>query len=247
MQIVQLGLAALACGCALTHGPADGSKNPEPRAESRLHGELQEPILPPPTGPLELVLDQETTLLQILQGLAEITGQHVVMSGQAEAQLLTRPVVLGGTSEIPADEVYEFVEGLLVFHGFYLAPIKGGERPILGVYSRENSRLARRFVVPADRLETFAKHPALLLQTTIELPHTDVRQLSTSLRAMLTDTNTQLLLPVGSHGLLLGAPSQHLIDLVGQLKRIDEAELGKADERRKAVPEGKPAGASQGR
>jgi len=216
MQIVSLGLAVLACGCALTHSPAES-------AEARLTCRTDEPILPPPSGPLELILDQETTLLQILQGLAENTGQHVVMSGQTEAQMLQRPVVLGGTTEIPADEIYEFVEGLLVFHGFTIAPIKGGERPVLGVYSGQNARSARRIVVSVDRLGAFAGHPALLLQTTIELPHTDVRQLSTSLRAMLTDTNTQTLLPAGESSLLIASPAGQLIDFVTQLREIDEA------------------------
>ncbi len=227
MRLAQITLAVVAASCAVLPGSERllGSSGTTP-------GD----VLPPATSSLSLALDAESTLAELLDGLARVTGQHVVMS-EYTAALLTEPSgVLGGAVEVPADEVYPFVESILSFHHLYFAPLKGGQRPVLGVYSGRgpgNSRPPRVWL-SAEELEAFAEHHALLVTTTVTLPNTDVRQLSTSLRAMLTDTNTQLLLPVGSSSLMLGGTAAHVAGLIETLQALDRLEGERQAERRRA-------------
>jgi len=236
MNLVRLALLVLASGCVLT---ADGAERSASHSSSDL--------LPAPTGPLRVDFGEDTTLGEILSAFAANTGQHVLLDGRTEAVLAQRPVVLGGATEVPAAEVYAFVEGLLYFHDLFVAPIKGGERPLLGVYSEGHGlRKATPMDVAEQELERYADHPALLIRTTVQLTKTDVRQLATSLRAMLMDTNTQLLLPVGDNSILMGGTGSDVARLARTMRAIDE-DAGRAQAARQAKrAEGEPDPSKEG-
>lgn len=197
--------------------------------------------LPAASGPLAIPQFEAEglTLGDLLRDFASLTDQHLVMTEQTRQVMQQTPVVMGGSREVPAAEVYAFVEGLLTFHGFYTARLKGGQRPLLGVYwIRDNNvpsvNTAPRLTVPADELERYAGHPAFLIQTVVELPHVDTRQLSTSLRGMLRDTNTQTLLAVGDHGIVLAGTGQWVAEMAAVMKAADEEERVAWERRAKA-------------
>jgi len=165
---------------------------------------------------------EDVTLGDLLRDFARVTDQHVVMTETTRTAMQHTPVVVGGMSEIPPEEVYPFVEGLLFFHGFFTSQLKGGKRPLLGVYSQREANLAPRKAVMAADLGKYEDHPAFLIQTVIELPHVDVRQLSTSMRGMLRDTNTQMLLAVGDHGIALAGTGQFVTEAAKLMQEVDE-------------------------
>lgn len=208
--------------------------------------------LPPASGPLAVPQFEAEglTLGDLLREFAELTDQHLVMTEQTRQVMQQTPVVMGGTKEIPAAEVYSFVEGLLTFHGFFTARLKGGQRPLLGVYwSRDNSvagiATAPRLTVPAEELGSYADHPAFLIQTVLELSYMDTRQLSTSLRGMLRDTNTQTLLAVGEHGIVLAGTGQWVAEMASVMRAADEEERA-AWERRAREIEARRAAEKEG-
>ena len=186
---------------------------------------------------------EDVTLGDLLRDFARVTDQHVVMTEQTRTAMQQTPVVVGGMSEIPPDEVYPFVEGLLFFHGYFSAQLKGGRRPLLGIYSQREANLAPRKAVKEEDLEKYEDHPAFLIQTVIDLPYLDVRQLSTSLRGMLRDTNTQMLLAVGDHGIVLAGTGQFVTEAAKLMRETDaqsRADRERRVETRRDSPEDSP-------
>jgi len=188
--------------------------------------ELQDD-LPPATEGLALpAFEAEgVTLADLVREFARVTNQNIVMTEDSRARLQLIPVVVGETGEIPPAEVYAFVEGLLCFHGFYTAQLKGGDHPLLGIYSGFSGRdlpLAPRKTVRAEDLNAYSDHPAFLIQTVVELPHVDVRQLATSMRAILRDTSSQTLLSVGDHGVALAGTGQWVADIARVMLEVDD-------------------------
>ena len=87
-----------------------------------------------------------------------------------------------------------------------------------------NTVRKRAVFVTADELEAWAAHPAVLIQTIVSLPHVDVRQLSNSLRTLITDANTQQMLPAGntSSMILVGFADQ-VAHMATMLRKANEA------------------------
>jgi general secretion pathway protein D len=79
------------------------------------------------------------------------------------------------------------------------------------------------YVTP-DELDKYADQPAVLITTVIDLPNTDVRNLSNSMRPLFPDQNTQQLIPVGTTNsvVIMGFGSQ-VASTVKMLRFIDEA------------------------
>jgi hypothetical protein len=177
---------------------------------------------------------EDVSLGDLLADFTRVTGQHIVMTESTRTAMQQMPVVIGGTGDIPPDEVYPFVEGLLFFHGFFTAQLKGGSRPLLGVYSQREANLAPRKAVKEEDLGKYADHPAFLIQTVIELPYVDVRQLSTSMRGMLRDTNTQMLLAVGDHGVVLAGTGQFVTEAAKLIQETNEHSRAGWERRAKA-------------
>jgi len=164
----------------------------------------------------------DVSLGDLVREFARVTDQHVVMSQETRDHLQQTPVVVGGMSEIPPGEVYGFVEGLLYFHGFFTAQLKGGQRPLLGLYSGREVAMAPRKAVKEADLGKYADHPAFLIQTVVELENLDVRQLTTSMRGLLRDTNSQTILAVGDHGVALSGTGRIVMDWTEVMRATNE-------------------------
>ena len=71
----------------------------------------------------------------------------------------------------------------------------------------------------------------LLNTTVIHLPHTDVRQLSNSMRTMITDANTQQMLPAGNtNSMVLTGFASNVAALARMLRIVDEAAATEIEE-----------------
>ncbi len=223
MQSAGLLLVLSSIGCAVA-----GTR---PIPSALLAGDLG---LPQPRE--ALVIRKEATSLQVLvDELARVTGQFALVDYDVQGDLRSVGLRIEEPLEIPAAEVYAFAEGVLFRNGFVMAVFKGGERPQFAVYAiRGNVSLQSApwlEVEPADA-PGLASHPALLVQTVIETPSLEVRQVATSLRALMSDPNSQALLPIGDHTLLLRGNGAWVADMVEILLRTERAESA----RRKAAP-----------
>src|SRR5262249_48848721 len=128
---------------------------------------------------------------------------------------------------VPAQEVYPFVEAILAQNDFMLVPRTDREPRLLAVENlnsnRRNAIRSEAIFVPADQIAAWSRHPAILVTTVIDFGHVDVRTLSNWMRAMFTDSNLQLLVPVGnSNSLVITATGTMVSNLVTMLKAVDE-------------------------
>jgi len=188
--------------------------------------------LPPASGPLEFAPDQtEFTLAWCLGELARLTGQELVIPESLRAQLEQAKERLESTRPVPAGELYGFAEALLVRENAVLMPLKGGTRPVLGVFSGPEQFFPATRCVPVsvDRLPEIAEHPALVVQLVLTLEHTDARQLQNQLRPLMVDsTGLQQVIPAGERSLVLRGPGAKIADLTRLLLEVDRVSAARA-------------------
>lgn len=188
---------------------------------------------PTPSAPLEIpagIGREGYSVWDMMLNYGVATGQHVISNEETLNFLQQARLNLATPMTIPPDQLQTVVESLLVQNDFVLHVVHTGNPRILALTSlntgaRTNIRDSAVFV-PSDRLDQLRAHPAMLFTTTVNLPKTDVRQLANSMRTLITDANTQQMLPAGNtNTMLLTGYGSSLADLIEMLKRIDEASV----------------------
>jgi hypothetical protein len=167
----------------------------------------------------------------LLREYARVTGQTLMMTEEARHQVNRKDLVKAGGAdvlEVAPEDVQAVTESLLILHQIVLIPMRAGNARIVSVISLETQE--RNFVrrsaiyVPEEQLDAWSDRPATLITTLLALPKTDVRTLSNSMRTMLTDANTQQIIPVGNtNSLLLTGFASDIHALAGLLRTIDDA------------------------
>ncbi len=219
---------------SLTLGPAAA----EP-VRAGLAQEGPEALFPPAQGALEIVVAEDmtgTSYMDLVIEYGELTDQNVTYSEDTATLLRQMRVHAGRSMAVPADEVQETFEHLLVQSNFCLQILKAEGVRVLEVVSlataaRNNIRASAQYVDPDD-LDMIARHPAVIFTTVVSLPNLDVRQVSNSMRTMITDANTQQLLPAGnSNSMVIVGFGDGVAKLAKTLRLIDTAagESGKAN------------------
>lgn len=190
--------------------------------------------LPPVRAALEFPPDaKQVTLGWLVTELGRLTQQEITLSEALRDELEKTIEPLEITTPVPADEVYAFIEGLLVQHQVVVAPVKGGTRPVLGIYGVTQSRAPvswslRPVVVDPQHLALLDEHPALHCQLVLNFQNIDSRQLQTQLRQLLVDsTGFQQVVPCGDRSLLLQGCGQTLAGLATMLLEVDRASAGR--------------------
>lgn len=215
-QLVLLALA-LTAGCASTDSEAASA--PAERARALDLG------LAPVSAALVFPAEQkEVSLAWLLDELMRLTGQELACTPEARAQLEARMEPLEQTTPVPADEVYPFVETLLVYHGFALARLKEGTPTVLGLIGGErNSSEVPYLPLEVEDRAALARHPALLFQHAIHFESLDSRQLQTQLRQLLVDPMGLCnVAPAGERTLIVQGYGQRLAGLVQLLSEVDQ-------------------------
>ncbi len=168
------------------------------------------------------------TLAKLVRACEEVTGITFTYTEETNTFLTNAQVRLIGTKRVPKDEFYNFFQILMVIHNFVCTEVGADPISVIQITSlqtggRNTIRKDSVFVEPED-LERYADQPATLITTVVSLPNTDVRQLSNSMRTMITDTNTQQMLPAGStNSMVLTGFGSNVVALARMLKIVDEA------------------------
>ena len=173
------------------------AKQPEKAAQKRPATQILKDLFPPATGPMTLVVgdaENPLTYRSLVRQYGELTGQFFVVK-EGTGGMLGGALNLDRTMTVPVKEVQSVFERLLRHGEFALKPVTtSGARIIeltsLATNARGNLR-ANSIYLSSDELHLAGQHPALLMTAVVTLPHVDVRQLSNSLRTMITDANTQ--------------------------------------------------------
>lgn len=210
----------LACQSAYA---APGGANPKPPPAG---------LLPPAKGPIELQVEGQVgpNLALALERLSAATGVHFTAHEHVRQQLASTDCGLLTSVSVPAAEAWVWVESLLQHEGFVLGILSADAPQLVAVYPLvpQGGRpfFPAYHTVPVSQIEALAEHPAVLVSTTLELPHTDVRQLGNSLRGLTTDpTGQQTVVPVGnSNSVILTGTGRGVLQLVTMLREVEAAQ-----------------------
>ena len=89
--------------------------------------------------------------------------------------------------------------------------------------------------IPAERIGELSAHPALLVQTVVDLPHVEVRMIGNSLRQLFVGDVSAGVLPVAqSSSMILAGTGRQVSGVYAMLREVDErARLAAEAEARK--------------
>ena len=188
-------------------------------------------LFPAATGALEVVLDdggEGPSFLELTRTYGVLTGQHVTFSEETKVLLEASKVQLDRSLEVPAADVQRIFEVMLRQSSFSLAVESAASPRVLRVRSRESIERSdikqTSRLITADQLELARRHPALQFHVVVALPHSDVRQLSNSLRTMIKDPVTTMLLPAGnSSSMVVGGFGDWVFEQAKMLQAMDAA------------------------
>ncbi|MEM7305318.1 MAG: hypothetical protein AAF682_01545 [Planctomycetota bacterium] len=168
----------------------------------------------------DLTVEPDTDLLTLLDEYGALTGRNFCIDAHSEYQIARLSTGLQNPARIPAARVHAFVEGLLAPHGIGISILRGAEPSLHAVLSAPRRFAPRPLPVdPAgDDLLRLHDHPATLFSALLRIEDADVRQLTTSLRVVQTDTNTSAMLALDKRSLYAHAPGAYLGWLVEVLR-----------------------------
>ncbi len=172
--------------------------------------------------------DESMTLYQFVQACEQVTGLNFTWGAETEALLKNQQVNLLGAKTIRKERFYSFFQVMMIISDFVCTEIGEDDISVIKIDSmataaRNNLRAGALYVEP-DRLSEYEDQPATLITTVVSLPNTDVRQVSNSMRSMITDPNTQQMLPAGnSQSMVLVGFGSNVVALANMLKIIDDA------------------------
>lgn len=178
--------------------------------------------------------EEPLTIHQVVNAYGELTGQTMVYTDETQGFLAGTRLNMSGPLEVPADRVQTTFEALLAMHDFMLVPVTEESPRVIQVVSMQTAQRSmirsRAIFVDAEHLDAAAQHPAVLCSTVVNLPNTDVRQLSNAMRTLVTDTNTQQIIPGGTtNSLVLVGTGQGVAQLAKMLHTIDAAGTPRVD------------------
>jgi type II secretory pathway component GspD/PulD (secretin) len=222
-------LSPASLSTAQTYHPPKDVANVPGAAQTTTKAVAAHDLFPAATGDLVIDWPADGTppaMAELAHRYGELTGQLMVTTQQTRDLLQNARLPLDRPATVPAAQVQSFFESVMFASDFVLTIVRE-EAPrlvqldSLQTASRSNIRAGAQ-VVSGQDLALLRRHPAMLFTTVVDLPNVDVRQLSNSLRTMITDANTMQMLPAGNaSSLVLTAFGPQLADWVEYLRLID--------------------------
>lgn len=209
---------------------------PRPGAQAPAQGAADPNAIPPIQDDGEFYVlsfsedpSEAVTLAEFVKVCQEATGRNFTYDQQTDGLLQAQQLRMFGTKRIPKADFYAFFQIMMFINDFATIEVGPPHLSVVVIQSLAGTgggargiRQRATYVDPSD-LDQYANQPAVLITTTVNLPNSDVRQLSTSLRALLTDNNTQNISPAGqSNNLVLTGFGSNIAALANLLILIDE-------------------------
>lgn len=166
------------------------------------------------------------------------TGINFTYDDATGQSLKGEKVRMFGLKKVPKEDFYNFFQILMFINNFVCTEV-GPEhlrvvvvQPLAaGAAGRGQSKIkeATTYVLPED-LPKFADQVATPITTVLTLNNMDVRQLTNSLRSLLTDSATQSAIPVGNtNSVILQGFANNVASLAQLLELVNE-EMGRETE-----------------
>jgi len=172
---------------------------------------------------------QRPTLEQFVNLCQEATGRNFTYNQETQNDLKSRRLFMFGTKEVPKEDFYRFFQIMMFINEFVCVDVGPPHISITLIQSLSGPsaqtgrgiRQKAEYVLPED-LEDYIDQPATLVTTVLHLPNTEVRQLTTSLRTLFTDTVTQGMIAASDHSVILQGFGSSIAALARLLYLIDE-------------------------
>ncbi|QDU67196.1 secretin N-terminal domain-containing protein [Engelhardtia mirabilis] len=177
--------------------------------------------------------DEGMSLLEFIKACEQATGLQFIVPKEASDELKNETVRMIGTKRIPKQDFYSFFQIIMFIHNFACVEVGAPPLTVTVIQSLASSNARTQgsirqksiYVLP-EELDGYADQPATLITTVVTLPHTDVRQLSNSLRSLITDQNTLNMVPAGnSDSLILQGFGSYIVQLAKLLFLIDQESI----------------------
>ena len=193
---------------------------------------------PAPEGPAAIPA-RGASLWDLLEGLEADTGTHFVADRETRQFLEDRELLLARPVEVPAQARWSTAESFLAEAGGYFEELRASAPRLIAVrrVDRSSGRsstgaMPRPRFVPEEHLEAVAEFPATVIETSLSLPHVDARNLSNSMRALVTQDDFTAFVPAGdASALILRGTAARVAELGRLLRSIDAAEADAAERR----------------
>lgn len=168
------------------------------------------------------------TLAQFVVACQQVTELNFHYSEETATFLNSQKVRLLGAKTVPKEDFYSFFQIIMIMNQFVCTEIGPAGISVIQIDNlntgNRTTLRSNSVLVDPDKLDTYADQPATLITTVINLPNTDVRQLSNSMRTMITDANTQQMLPAGAtNAMVLTGFGSNVVALARMLKIVDDA------------------------
>ena len=179
--------------------------------------------------------ENQLTLEQFVKICQTVTGINFTYGPDTGNQLKTLKLKMFGSKRVPKAYFYSFFQIMMVINDFVCSRIGPEDISVVlisstNVAGKGNPRKDARQVMPQE-VDKYADQPATLITTVVDLPNTDVRTLSNSLRQMFSDQQTQQIIPVGnSNSLIITGFGSDVASIVRMLKFVDDASRAAAGE-----------------
>jgi len=170
-------------------------------------------------------------LEQFVKICQETTGLNFTYSEETKKLLQNAKLRMFGQKRIPKTDFYSFFQIMMIINDFVCSKIGPDHLSVIVISSlaqgggqRGGTLRNEAVYVFAEDMDRYADQPATLVTTVIDLPSTDVRTLSNSMRTMFTDANTQQIIPVGnSNSLIITGFGSNVASIVKMLRFVDDA------------------------
>ena len=170
------------------------------------------------------------TLEAFVKICQETTSLNFTYTDETRSDLSKKKLRMFGQKRIPKQDFYSFFQIMMIINDFVCSRIGPDHLSVIVISSltqggnRGGNLRSEAVYVLSDQIDRYADQPATLVTTVIDLPNTDVRTLSNSMRTMFTDANTQQIIPVGnSNSLVITGFGSHVASIVKMLRFVDEA------------------------
>jgi general secretion pathway protein D len=170
------------------------------------------------------------TLEAFVKICQETTGLNFTYTDETKGALNKARLRMFGQKRIPKTDFYSFFQIMMIINDFVCSRIGPEHLSVIVISSlvqggqRGGTLRNEAVYVFSEEIDRYADQPATLVTTVIDLPNTDVRTLSNSMRTMFTDANTQQIIPVGnSNSLIITGFGSNFASIVKMLRFVDDA------------------------
>ena len=174
--------------------------------------------------------DKALTLNDFIKLCQEATGYNFTYTKATLSTLKQNELRMLGTKRIPKRDFFGWFQIMLVINDFACIEVGPPNISVLLIQGLDGGGpraglKSRASWVKPEQIEEYANQPAVIVTTVVTLKNTDVRQLSTNLRPLLSDPATEAIMNAGnSNSLIITGFGSKIASIVKLLDVIDAAD-----------------------